>query len=59
MCFVRMVIKYISNIQNTKTLSILLVEAIQINDSSHNYDCKKGTLNYVMYVTSQHVLNVS
>ena len=39
---------------NTKTLSILLSEAIQTNDNSHDYDCMRGTLNYITYVTSHH-----
>ena len=52
-CFVITVIKYTSNQQ---TLSILLSEAIQINDKSHNYDFMRVTLNYITYVTSQHVL---
>ena len=49
----------IKNISNQhKTLSILLSEAIQINDKSYNYDFMRVILNYVTYVTSQHVLNV-
>ena len=38
---------------------MLLSEAIQINGNSHTYEFMRIILNYVTYVTSQHVLNVS